>query len=98
MENVASNPQYPDFIFSLFKDTDEDDLNYIYRGYFTQNITDGILELTERNLEGTPDPTVIKRRVYFIMLESLQNVTRYQSLGFTELERSAIFAIQKKGK
>lgn len=98
MENSTDQLQYPSFIYSLLENTAEDDLNYIYRGYFTQNITDSILELTERNLEGASDPAKIKRRVYFIMLESLQNVTRYQSSKYSKLEKSAIFAIQKKDK
>ena len=87
----------PRFLLQLFNETAKEDMNYIYRGFFTQKITDSILELTERNLEGVGDPTKIKRRVYFIMVESLQNVTRYQSHEGVSLEESAIFGIQKKG-
>jgi len=88
--------KYPDFIFDLFKDINIEDFNYIYRGLFTTNITDSILSLAERNLEETPDPTTIKRRVYFLMFESLQNITRYQAKT-EKLEQTSFFAIQKRG-
>ena len=56
----------------------KDNLNYIYRGVFSQNITDGILSLTESNLENIGENSKIKKRVFTIMVEGLQNITRHQ--------------------
>ena len=37
------------FALQLFEGMQRDNLNYIYRGSFSQSITDGILSLTESN-------------------------------------------------
>ncbi len=66
------------FALKLFEGMQKDNLNYIYRGVFSQNITDGILSLTEGNLEKVGEVSKIKKRVFTIMVEGLQNITRHQ--------------------
>lgn len=99
MENNSKNLQR-NLAFDLFSDIlHEDDLEYIYRGHFTQNITKNILALTETNLEHAKDTQKIKNRIYFIMTEGLQNISKHQDkLKEDLLEESGIFAIQKKNK
>lgn len=84
-------------ILDIFSQTGQDDLNYFYRGTFTQRITENILALAERNFEGSEEPAVIRKRVYYIMVESLQNITRYQSVSEPATANSACFVIQKMG-
>ncbi len=66
------------FALRLFEGMQKDNLNYIYRGVFSQNITDGILSLTEANLDKVGEISKIKKRVFTIMVEGLQNITRHQ--------------------
>ncbi len=94
---IRNNSKQLELILELFRTTQKDDMNYVYRGIFTQNITDGILSLAERNIEDADEPFKIKRRVYFIMIESLQNITRYQAEEEVSEEKAGIFIIQKKG-
>jgi len=68
-----------DFSLSLFDAMQKDNLNYIYRGIFNQQITDSILALTETNLQTEEQSSKMKKRVYAIMVEGLQNVTRHQN-------------------
>lgn len=85
--------------FKLFEGMQKDNLGYIYRGLFTQNITDSILALTENNLESVGESSKVKKRVFSIMVECLQNVTRHQtpdSIEVIEPEQSGIFVIQTK--
>ncbi|MFK5950300.1 MAG: SiaB family protein kinase, partial [Methylococcales bacterium] len=85
------------FAFSLFKDMQAGNLNYIYRGFFTQNITDNILTLTENSMTESGEINKIKKRVYSILVEGLQNITRHQDETDTDSsEKSGIFVIQKK--
>ncbi len=86
------------FAYELFKGMELDNLGYIYRGYFTQNITDNILSLAETNLAKVGESAKIKKRVYSIMVECLQNITRHQNERSNKPEKSGIFAIQKKEK
>lgn len=90
------NNRKEDFIYELFSNSQDNDLNYIYRGQFSQNVTDSILSLAEKNIEQIVESVKIKKRVYFIMLECLQNITRYQPVKVSKIEESAIFVIQKR--
>ena len=93
---IDKNNTVNSIILDIFKDTGCNDLNYIYRGLFTQNITESILRLAERNIDEINQSNQLRRRVYFLMVESLQNITRYQALKLELLEKSGIFLIQKK--
>ncbi|PLW99674.1 MAG: hypothetical protein C0594_16830, partial [Marinilabiliales bacterium] len=60
---MPENKQVLDFAFVLFKAMQKDNLGYIYRGYFTQKITDNILALTENNLEKAEPSSKIKKEM-----------------------------------
>ena len=87
--------------FKLFEGMQKDNLGYIYRGLFTQNITDSIIALAENNLESTGESSKVKKRVFSIMVECLQNVTRHQTPDSVKVivpEQSGIFVIQNKNQ
>jgi len=94
---IIKNNSVNSIILDIFEKTGASDLNYIYRGLFTQNITEAILELAERNIDEINQPSQLRRRVYFLMVESLQNITRYQALKPDISQKSGVFFIQKKG-
>lgn len=85
-----------DYIIELMMSTKEDDLHYIYRGEFSQNISSHILSLAEKNIDKIGMPSKIKKRVFHIMVESIQNITRHQDAPADAPEETAIFAIQKQ--
>ena len=85
------------YSFKLFEGMQRDNLGYIYRGLFTQNITDNIISLAENNLETSGESSKIKKRVFSIMVECLQNVTRHQApkdVPVNDPEQAGIFVIQ----
>jgi hypothetical protein len=85
------------FIFKLFKAMQKDNLNYIYRGVFTAKITDNILALAESNLVKKEDPRALKRKVYNVMVEGLQNVTKHQADIDVEVENNnGVFVLKKE--
>ncbi len=88
------------FALRLFQGMQKDNLNYIYRGVFSQNITDGILSLTEANLDNAGEDSKIKKRVFTIMVEGLQNITRHQEVEQSTDSKSetGIFIIQDINK
>lgn len=85
------------FIFDLIKNTDIHDLNYIYRGYFDSDITNYIISLAEKNIIESKIQAKTKKRVFHIMVESVQNITRHQDFSDEELAQTAFFVIQKNG-
>ena len=84
--------------FKLFKGMQDDNLEYTYRGSFTSTITDTILTLAESNLDYAETGNKIKKKVYFIMVEGLQNITRHQNIHeSSEVEDyPGLFVIQRK--
>ncbi len=87
------------FAFDVFKILQEDELSYFYRGSFSQKIAESLISLTETNLDKTEEPTKIKKKVYFIMVESLQNIVKHQDEEAIDKDRRnlGIFTIQKIG-
>jgi hypothetical protein len=84
--------------YDLFQRVENGDFEYIYRGNFTQTLTRKILSLAESNLQKLVDKSSLQNRIYFIMVEGLQNVTRHQDdVSGDSADLSGIFAIQKKG-
>ena len=84
--------------YELFNRVGSGDFEYIYRGMFTQNLTRKILSLAESNLQRFVDKGSLQNRIYFIMVEGLQNVTRHQDDSDDQAsDHSGIFAIQKTG-
>jgi hypothetical protein len=56
----------------LMKTTKKGDLSYVYRGEFSQNISHHILSLAEKNIDKFGMPSKLKKRVFHIMVESIQ--------------------------
>ncbi len=97
MDNLLSKNG---FVFDLFEDMQRNNLNYIYRGFFTQSITDNIILLTEANMNSVVEDSKIKKRVFTILVEGLQNVTRHQEIDGKEASpnQSGIFIIQNQNE
>ncbi len=83
--------------YELFKDTQQDNLEYIYRGKFNTDITDNILSLAEESLRLSEQKLAIKKRVYFVMVEGLQNITRHQEIISADFPvKPGLFVLQRK--
>ena len=93
----TGNADFLNFVLTLFKAMQKDNLGYVYRGRFTQEITDNILSLTENKLEKEEHSSKIKKRVYSILVECLQNITRHQDDAKNDLpDSNGLFVIQKQ--
>ena len=97
MSHGLLNKKKLGFIYKLFKAMQKNNLNYIYRGVFTANITDNILALAETNLVQKEDPRALKRKVYNVMVEGLQNITKHQADIKVEPEnKNGVFVLKKE--
>lgn len=91
------NSHEHNFIYDLIFETAPEDLNYIYRGLFDSDITNYILSLAEKNIIESKIQARTKKRVFHIMVESIQNITRHQDFSDDDLAETAFFVIQKNG-
>ena len=84
-----------DFIKKIAEKMDEDDIQYFYRGLFTHNIVMDILNLIEKNLLRNKTTDKVKKKIYNLMVECLQNITRHQAITDDKnINNSGFVAIQ----
>lgn len=70
----------------------------VYQGDFTQESTKSILSMAERNLDSSGEDSSIKRKVFNVMVEALQNIVKHSDELVEGQTRShaAIFLIGKE--
>jgi hypothetical protein len=82
-------------LYNLFKDFNTCSLSYVYKGIFNATLTDKILSLAETNMNIVEETYKTQKRVYFVMVESLQNITRHQDINQSE-QNHAFFVVQNR--
>ncbi len=75
-QNIFSET-YKDFVVQLFQGIEKGDLEYIYKGDVTATVVANILDLAKLNLNDQ-DLKPVSSRIYFILGEGLQNISRHQ--------------------
>lgn len=86
------------YIYDLHKAMMNQKLILVYEGEFNQEITKSILAMAERNLDSSGEESNIKRKVFNVMVEALQNIVKHgEELKDGDLEsRASIFLIGKE--
>ncbi|MCK6616635.1 MAG: SiaB family protein kinase [Cyclobacteriaceae bacterium] len=86
------------FIYDLHRTMMSQKLILVYQGDFTQETTKSILAMAERNLDSSGEESSIKRKVFNVMVESLQNIVKHSDELVDGQTRShaAIFLIGKE--
>ena len=90
------------FIYDLHRTMMSQKLILVYDGDFTQETTKSILSMAERNLDSSGEDSGIKRKVFNVMVEALQNIVKHSSEQGSQagslISKSAIFMISKNDK
>jgi len=81
----------------LFEAIQEEKLSYVYRGKFTSGFTKNIISLAQCNIMDGQTPNDLNRKVYHVMVEGIQNISRHQaSYDNSDIESYGLFAIKKE--
>ena len=90
------------YIYDLHRTMMTQKLILVYEGDFTQETTKSILSMAERNLDSSGEDSGIKRKVFNVMVEALQNIVKHSSEQGLQagslISKSAIFLISKDDK
>lgn len=87
------------YIYELHKTMVERSLILVYEGEFTQEITKSVLAMAERNMDAIGETSNIKRKVFNVMVECLQNIVKHaedadnEEMEFEPPNGSAVFMI-----
>jgi hypothetical protein len=65
------------YIYDLHRTMLAEKLILVYQGEFTQESTKSILAMAERNLDTTGEDSSIRRKVFNVMVEALQNIVKH---------------------
>ncbi len=79
------------YIFDLHQTMVDQHLILVYEGEFTQEITKSVLAMAERNMDSTGEESSIKRKVFNVMVECLQNIVKHADQD--DRDNAAIFLI-----
>lgn len=88
------------YIYDLHKTMLARNLILVYEGEFTQEITKSVLAMAERNMDSMGEESSIKRKVFNVMVECLQNIVKHAEdfNPVNEKKNSAVFMIGKHEK
>lgn len=85
------------YIYDLHRTMLQQRLILVYEGEFTQEITKSVLAMAERNMESMGENPRVQRKVFNVMMECLQNISRHAEKFDEETygKNNAIFMIGK---
>jgi len=92
------NEIFHDYVFDFYRKMKINQINLIYEGEVTHQITKAFTALTEENMAKDAEPNGLQMKVFHIIVESLQNISKHaQNLrGIdTELKGIGTFLIAK---
>lgn len=95
MEGINHNRILGEELYDVYKNFSACSLSYVYKGIFNATLTDKILSLSETNMNIAEESSKTQKRVYFVMVESLQNITRHQDVHQAQ-QNHAFFVVQNK--
>jgi len=86
------------YVFDIHNAMINNNLILVYEGEFTQEITKSVLSMAEKNMESIGEDSSIKRKVFSVMVECLQNIVRHSDTLPKDIHdlHSAIFMIGKE--
>ncbi|MCQ2253403.1 MAG: SiaB family protein kinase [Bacteroidales bacterium] len=83
--------------YELYKSSQNDTLEYTYRGVVDSAVVENILSLAESSFSDVKEQLIVRKKVYFIMVELLQNITRHQEIySDPDFDQSGLFIIKRK--
>ena len=85
-------------LFDFYRELERDRLSLIFNGDVTDEITDGIIRITDYNVNNMEELAKMRKRVSFILLECFQNLVRHGKPSKEDGEHpSALFATRLVG-
>ncbi|MBN2166569.1 MAG: SiaB family protein kinase [Marinilabiliaceae bacterium] len=96
MNEVKENQGFLDFAYQLYKTMKTNEINLVYEGEVTQEITKTFTSLTEKSLAKSAESNQVQRKVFNVMVECLQNISKHaDSIDEGEEERRGIVMVSK---
>jgi hypothetical protein len=66
-----------DFVYDFYVKMKKNRINLAYEGEITHQITKAFTSLTENNMALDDDPNTVQKKVFHVMVECLQNISKH---------------------
>lgn len=76
-------------LFDIYNIIRDDKLSFVYQGEFSDDMTEMITSLSEFNMSKADEVTKLKKKVFFLMVESFQNIVRHGEKTKVSLNKTA---------
>ncbi len=77
MTKIGANQDFLEFAYQLYHTMQANEINLVYEGVVTQEITKTFTSMTEKNMEKAEESSKVQRRVFNVMVECLQNISKH---------------------
>jgi hypothetical protein len=93
--DIIDSESSAEYIFDFYKIMRDNKIIMVYEGEFSQEMTKTVLNMAERNFDSEKIDSGVKKKVYNVMVEALQNICKHQysASNSTSGNLSAIFLI-----
>ncbi len=77
MANIKDKKESLDFVYDFYVKMKKNNINLAYEGEITHQITKAFTSLTENNMIKEEDPNTVQKKVFHVMVECLQNISKH---------------------
>jgi len=78
MDNLKNEQiKFLDYVYEVFETMRSKEINLVYEGEITHEITKAFASLTESNMESQQENSSVQRKVFHVMVECLQNISKH---------------------
>ncbi len=77
MSKEIESHRFLEFAYQLYKTMKTNEINLVYEGEVTQEITKTFTSLTEKNMAKTAESNQVQKKVFNVMVECLQNISKH---------------------
>jgi hypothetical protein len=96
MSEEKKGIRFFDFVYDVYKQMKLNDINLVYEGEITHGITKAFTSLAEKKLENEQESSSVQRKVFHVMVECLQNITKHADIdGHSPYSKRGIFMINE---
>ena len=77
MENSFSSNRFLEYAYKLYQELPTKEINLVYVGGVTSEVTRNFTIMTEENLLRHAEQSPVQRKVFNVMVETMQNISRH---------------------
>ncbi len=90
------NVKFFDFVYDTYKQMKAKEINLVYEGEITHEITKAFTALAEKKLENEQETSSVQRKVFHVMVECLQNISKHADIDIdSPYSKRGIFMVYK---